>query len=101
MLARYIKNACRAFNNTAQLLRRIQLQTEHDAEAVTQRTGHLTGTRSRADERKFRQVDTDRARRRPLADDDIECIVLHRGIENLLYRTVEAMNLVNKQNIIL
>ena len=90
-----------AFDNTAQLLRRIQLQRQ-TPEAVTQRTGHLTGTRSRADERKFRQVDTESTRAEgPLADDDIRVHSLHRGIENLLYRTVETMDLVNKQNIIL
>ena len=35
-----------------------------------------------------------------LADDDIERVVLHGRIKDLLYRTVETVDLVNKQNII-
>ena len=95
-----VQNACRTLNDTAKFLGRIQLETEHDAEAVAQRTGHLTCAGCCADQRKARQVDSYGASRGPLADDDIERVVLHGRIKDLLYRTVETVDLVNKQNII-
>ena len=100
MLARHIQDASRALDDAAQLLGRIQLQPEHDAEAVAQRVGHLAGARRRADQGKTRQVDADRPRRRSLTNDDIQRKILHRGIEDLLDRTVEPVDLVDKQNII-
>ena len=45
------------------------------------------------------EVDLDRARRRPGADDQVELEVLHRRIENFLDRRVEAMNLVDEQHV--
>ncbi len=50
--------------------------------------GKLAGACCRTDERKFRQVDEWSSRRRPLADDDVDGEVLHRGIKDLLDRTV-------------
>ena len=44
-------------------------------------------------------VDADGARRRPLADDDVEEEVLHRGIEDLLDLVVEAMYLVHEEDV--
>ena len=41
----------------------------------------------------------DRARRRPLADDEVELEILHRRIEDFLDRRVEAMDLVDEQHV--
>ena len=49
--------------------------------------------------REGRQVDAHRARRRPLADDEIELEILHRRIENLLDRRRQAMDLVDEQHV--
>ena len=84
----------------AELLRGIKLQTEHHAEAVAQRAGHLSGARRRPDQGEARQVEPDRTRGRPLADNDIERVVLHRRIEDLFDRTVQTVDLIDKQNII-
>src|SRR3546814_16714340 len=44
-------------------------------------------------------VDADRTRRRPLADDEVERAVFHRGIEDLLDNRIEAVNLVDEQHV--
>ena len=45
------------------------------------------------------QVDAHRARRRPLADDQIELEVFHRRVEHFLDRGLQAMDLVDEQDI--
>ena len=42
-----------------------------------------------------RQIQADRARRRPLADHNINGKILHRRIQHFLHLTVQAMNLVH------
>ena len=48
----------------------------------------------------MRQVETYRVRARTLADDDVYGVVLHRGVEYLLHRAVEAVNLVHEQYVV-
>ena len=60
-----------------------------------------TGAGRRADERKVRQVEPDGVRAGALADDDVDGVVLHRGIEDLLHRAVEAVDLIDKENVVL
>lgn len=50
-------------------------------------------------QRKLGDIQANRARRRTLANHDIEGKVLHRGVQDLLDRTVEAVDLVDKQHI--
>ena len=45
------------------------------------------------------QVDAHRARRRPLADDQVELEVFHRRVEHFLDRGLQAMDLVDEQDI--
>ena len=49
----------------------------------------------------MRQVERERSRRRPLADDDVETIVLERRIEDLIDRMVEAVDLVDEEDVAL
>ena len=49
----------------------------------------------------LREVDLDRARRRPFADDEVELEVLHRRIEDLLDRRIEPVDLVDEQHVAL
>ena len=58
------------------------------------------GARRRADQGELREIDLDRARRRPGADDEVELEVLHRGIEDFLDRRIEAMDLVDEQDVV-
>ncbi len=48
----------------------------------------------------MRQIQTDRIGRRALADDDIDRVVLHGGVKDLLDRTIEPVDLVHEQNVI-
>ena len=57
------------------------------------------GARRRADERERRQVEGQRARRRPLADDDVEPEVLERRVEDLLDGRVQPVDLVHEQDV--
>ena len=70
----------------------VKIQPHRNAEAVAQRIGEEPGTRGRADQREFRQIDLHRARRRALADDEVELKVLHGRIKDFLDRRVEPAN---------
>ena len=82
-----------------QLGMRVEVQPHRNAEAVAQRRGQQAGAGGGADERELGEVDPDRARRRPLADDEVELVVLHGRIEDLLHRRIEAVDLVDEQHV--
>ncbi len=48
---------------------------------------------------KLGKIDLHRARGRPLADDEVELEVLDGGIEDLLHRRVEAVDLVDEEDV--
>ena len=50
-------------------------------------------------EGEFGEVDLHRSRRGTRADDEVELEILHRGIKDLLDRRVEAMDLVDEQDV--
>ena len=77
----------------------VEVEADRNAEAVAQRRRQQPRPRRGADQRERRQVDLHRARRRPRADDEVELEILHRGIEDLLDRRVEAMDLVDEQHV--
>ena len=77
----------------------VEIEPHRNAEAVAQRRRQQAGAGGRADQRELREVDLDRARRRPGADDEIELEILHRGIKDFLDRRIEAMDLVDEQNV--
>ena len=52
-------------------------------------------------ERELGEIDAHRARRRSLADDEVELEVLHRRIEDFLDRRIEPMDLVDEQDVAL
>ena len=94
------ENARGAQDDAPELLRRIELQTQRHAKAVAQRRSELTGAGRRADEREFREVEPDGVRARSLADDDVDGVILHRGIEDLLHLPIQAVDLVDKENVV-
>ena len=59
------------------------------------------GARGRADEREVGEIDPHRARRRPLADDQVELKILHGRIEDFLDRRLEPVDLVDEQHVAL
>src|SRR5581483_6988265 len=89
----------RAADDRRQLLGLVQVEPEREPEAISERRGEQTGPRRRADERERRQVERERARRRPLADDDVEPEVLERGIQDLLGGAAHAVDLVDEEHV--
>ena len=77
----------------------VELQARDDAEAVAQGVGEHAGARGGAHQREGRQVELDRARRRPLADHDVDLVVLQRRVEDLLDDRREAVDLVDEQHV--
>ena len=77
----------------------VELEAQRNAETVAQRLGDHAGTRRRADERERGEVDLHRARRRAFADDEVELKILHRGIEDFFDGGVQAMDLVDEEDV--
>ena len=69
-----------------------------DAEAVAQRRRQQAGARGGADERERRQVQRDDPRAGARADRDRQLAVLHRGIEGLLDRARQPVDLVHEEH---
>ena len=79
----------------------VELEPVHDAEPRAQRRGQQPGARRRADQRELLERHLHRARARTLADDDVELVVLERGIEDLLDRRRHPVDLVDEQHLAL
>ena len=82
-----------------QFLRRIELKAKRYSEAVAQRRRDQPGAGRRRHERERGKVNSDGTRRRPLADDQVELKVLHRGIQNFFDRRRQAVDLVDEQHV--
>ena len=80
---------------------RVEIKPHRNAEAVAQRIGEEAGARGGADQREFGEIDLHRARRRALADDEIELKILHRRIEDFLDRRIEPVDFVDEQHVAL
>ena len=97
---RDVEQARRAAHDGRELRRAVVVEPVEDAEARAQRRGEQAGAGGGADQREARQVEAQRARRGPLAEDDVELEVLHRRIEHLLDGAVEAVDLVDEQHVV-
>src|SRR3546814_14287800 len=75
------------------------MEPHRDAEAIAQRRRQQPLPRGRADQREAWQIDADRARRGAFADPQIERAILHRGVEHFLDRGLEAVNLVDAEDV--
>src|SRR5438067_1184490 len=78
----------------------VVVEAERHAEAIAERSREQTRSRGRPDEGERREVERERARRRSLTDHDVEPEILERGIEDLLDRAVQSMDLVDEQNVV-
>ena len=76
----------------------VVLEPVLEAEAVAQRRGQQAGAGGGADQREGRQLERDDARAGARADRDRELAVLHRGIERLLDRAREPVDLVDEED---
>src|SRR5439155_13681202 len=98
-IERYPEDASGPFQDRDELIRLVEIEAGDETEPLPQRTGDHSTARGRPDEREPWQVETDRARRRSFADDDVELEVLHRGIEHLFDGAREPMDLVDEQHV--
>ena len=79
----------------------VEIEPVDDAEARAQRRGQQPRARRRADEREALDRHLDRPRARALPDHDVELVVLHRRIEDLLDRRAHAVDFVDEQHLAL
>src|SRR6266511_817280 len=93
------ENARRAVDDSGQLVGLVVPEPEGHAEAVAEGRGQQARARGRPDEREGRKVERERARRRPLAHDDVEAEVLERGVEDLFNGRREAVDLVDEEDV--
>ena len=80
---------------------RVILKPEHDAETIPQRTGQQPGTRGSAHQRESRKIQANRTRSGTLPHHDVEGEVLERRVQHLFDHAVQAMDLVDEQDIAL
>ena len=78
----------------------VVVEPVRDAEAVAQRRGQKPGAGRGADQRERLQLEPERVGAGPLADHDVDAAVLHRRIEQLLDRAVQAVDLVDEEDVL-
>ena len=71
----------------------------HHPKTIPERCRKKSCPRCRSDQGKFRKIKTDRSRRSTLADHNVDCKILHRRIKDLLHLTIQAVDLIHKQDI--
>ena len=91
----------RALDDRGELLVRVEIEPVGGAEPVAQRAADPARPRRGADHRERLEAEAERPGRRALADHDVERVVLHRRVEDLLDRAVEPMDLVDEQDVAL
>ena len=91
----------RAVDDRGQLGLRVEVEPVRRPEAVAQRAADPAGAGRGADDRERLEAQAERPRRRALADHHVERVVLHRRVEDLLDRAVEAVDLVDEQDVAL
>ncbi len=91
----------RAVDDRGQLGLRVEVEPVGRPEPVAQRAADPSGAGGGADDRERLEAEAQRPRRRALADHHVQRVVLHRRIEDLLDRPVEAVDLVDEQDVAL
>src|SRR5436189_204040 len=76
-LQRHAEDARGTLDDGDEVVDVVVVEAGDEAEAVAQRTGDEASAGGGADQREAGQVEADRARRRTLADHDVELEVLH------------------------
>src|SRR5581483_4884290 len=98
--ARHAENAGGTLDDARELGLAVELEAQHDAEAIAQWRRQQPRARRGADQRKRRKIELDRAGGGPLADDDVELVVLHRRIKNLFDDRAQAMDLIDEERVV-
>ena len=95
------EDAGRPPDDRRQLVLAVEVEPVGHAEAVPERAADPAGTGGRADDRERLEAEAQAPGARPLADHHVEREVLHRRVEDLLDRAVEAVDLVDEQDVAL
>ncbi len=82
-----------------QLLDAVEFEPDRNAEPLAERRGEESGAGGGADQREAREIDAYRARRRSLADDQVELKIFQRRIKDFLHRRIEPVDLVDEQHV--
>ena len=98
-IARHPEQARAAQHDALQFLRRIIIEPRVHPEARAQRRAEHARARGRADQREARQIQSNRPRVGPAVDDDVELVVLHRGIEVFFDRGLQPVDFVDEQHV--
>ena len=88
-----------ARDDALQFVGGIKIEPDRNAETVAQGGGEEPRAGRRADEGEPGEVDLHRARRRAGADNEVKLEILHRRIKDLFDRRVQAMNLIDEQDV--
>ena len=95
------QDARRPPDDRRQVVLAVEVEPVGHPEPVAQRAADPAGPRRGADHGERLEAEPQAARARPLADHDVEREVLHRRVEDLLDRPVEAVDLVDEQDVAL
>ena len=93
------EDARRAPHDLVDVLLGVVVEPVHDAEPRAQRRRQQSRPRRRADQAEALHGHLHRARARPLADDDVELVILHRRIQDLFDRRRHAVDLVDEEDL--
>ncbi len=96
---RHTEDARRTADDIGQILDAVIIQAIRDAKTIAQGACEHARARGGTHECETRDIQANRAGSGPLADNDIEGEVLHRRVQDLLDLTVEAMNLIDEQDV--
>ena len=83
----------------ARIVGAVELQPVDDAETVAERRSEEPRAGGRADEGERRQVELEGSRGRPFPDHDVDLVVLHRRIEDLLDGRIQAVDFVDEEHV--
>lgn len=90
-----------ALNDISQVVVRIELKAQKDSETGAERRGQQAGARGGGDEGEGLDVHDVGARTGPLADDDVELVVLEGGVELFFEDGLEAVDFVEEKHLAL
>jgi len=95
---RHVENPRGAPDDFLEVGGRVELEPVRDAEARPERRGEQARARRRANQREALEPHLHGARARPLADDDVDLVVLERRIQNLFDDRRHPVNFVDEEH---
>ena len=97
---RHTEHVGRAFDDKPQLVVRVELQAQQDAEPGPHRRAQESGPGGGGDKREGLDVQLEGLRRGARADHDVQPVVLKSGVELLLQDRLQPVDLVEEQHLL-